>query len=81
MQTRILLIGDSAAVLLPTPVLTHLDVSAGDFLDIDLQTGRVVLSHARRHPREGWADAAQALAEAGEGHLEWPAFDNEGEAI
>jgi antitoxin MazE len=81
MQTTILLMGDSAAILLPKPVLTHLDVSAGDFLDIELQDGRVVLSPARRDPREGWAEAAQALVEAGEGHLEWPAFDNEEEAI
>jgi hypothetical protein len=40
-------------------------VSIGDGLDLDLQDGRVMLSPAQRHPREGWA-------EAGEGGLEWP---------
>ena len=31
-----------------------------------------MLSPTQRHPREGWAEAAKALAEAGEGGLEWP---------
>jgi antitoxin MazE len=68
--------GNSAAILLPKPVLAHLHVSAGDVLDLDLQDGRVVLSPAHRYPREGWAEAARALAAAGEGELEWPEFEN-----
>jgi antitoxin MazE len=68
--------GNSAAILLSKPVLAHLHVSAGDVLDLDLEEGRVVLSPARRHPREGWAEAAQALVGVGEGELEWPEFEN-----
>jgi antitoxin MazE len=71
--------GNSAAILLPKPVLAHLHVSAGDMLELDLQDGRVVLSPANRHPREGWAEAAEALARAGEGELEWPEFENVGD--
>jgi len=68
--------GNSAAILLPKPVLAHLHVSTGDMLDLDLQEGRVVLSPAHRPPREGWGEAAKALADAGEGQLEWPDFEN-----
>ncbi len=76
MQTPIRRMGNSAAVLLSKPVLAHLHVSAGDLLDLELQDGRVVLSPARGHPRAGWADAARALAAAGDGELEWPEFEN-----
>lgn len=79
MQTPIRRVGNSAAVLLPKPVLAHLHVSAGDMLDLDLQEGRVVLSPAQRHPREGWAEAAKALTEAGEGELAWPDHDLAGD--
>jgi antitoxin MazE len=68
--------GNSAGVLLPKPVLAHLHVSAGDVLDLDLQEGRVVLSPAQRRPREGWAEAAKTLAEAGEGESMWPELEN-----
>jgi antitoxin MazE len=76
MRAAIRRMGNSAAILLPKPVLAHLHVSAGDVLDLDLQEGRVVLSPAQRHPREGWAEAAKALADAGEGQSEWPEFAN-----
>ena len=76
MRTPIRRMGNSAAILLSKPVLAHLHVSAGDVLELDLQEGRVVLSPAQRHPREGWAEAAQALAAAGESDLEWPEFGN-----
>ncbi len=76
MQTAIRRMGNSAAILLPKPVLAHLHVSAGDLLDLDMQDGRVVLSPAQRHPREGWAEAAKALADTGEGEMEWPELEH-----
>lgn len=76
MQAYIRRMGNSAAVLLPKPVLAHLRVSIGEVLDLDLQEGRVVLSPAPRRPREGWAEVAKALAEAGEGELEWPELES-----
>ena len=77
MQTPIRRMGNSAAILLPKPELAHLKVSTGDTLQMDLQEGRVILSQAARHPRAGWAEAATALSEAGEGRLEWPELDAE----
>jgi antitoxin MazE len=79
MQAAIRRMGNSAAILLPKAVLAHLRVSTGDMLDLDLQEGRVVLSPAHRHPREGWAEAAKALADAGEASLDWPELENAGE--
>jgi antitoxin MazE len=79
MQAVIRRMGNSAAILLPKPVLAHLHASTGDMLDLDLQEGRVVLSPAHRPPREGWAEAAKALADAGEGQLEWPEFERAGD--
>jgi antitoxin MazE len=79
MQTAIKKIGNSSGILLPKPVLAHLHLSAGDLIDLDLQEGRVVLSAAQHHPREGWAEAAKALAEAGDDAPAWPIFANAGD--
>ena len=79
MQAPIRRMGNSAAILLPKTVLAHLHVAAGDVLDLDLVEGKVVLSPIQRQTREGWADAARALAEAGEGQLEWPELDSAGD--
>ncbi len=79
MQTAIKKIGNSSGIILPKPILAHLDLTAGDLVDLDLQAGRVVLSPVRRHPRAGWADAAKALAESGDDAAEWPAFANIGD--
>jgi antitoxin MazE len=75
MRASIKRMGNSAAILLPKPVLAHLQVAAGDVLDLDLQEGRVVLSPAQRSPREGWAEAAKAIADAGEDASPWPDHD------
>ena len=74
MQAAIKRMGNSAAILLPKPVLAHLHVAAGD-----LQEGRVVLSPVNVHPREGWAEAAKALAAAGDVQPEWPELVNGGD--
>lgn len=79
MQAAIKRMGNSAAILLPKPVLAHLHVAAGDLLQMDLQEGRVVLSPAKLHPREGWAEAAKSLAAARDGEMEWPDLGNAGD--
>lgn len=76
MQTAIRRMGSSAAILLPKTVLAHLEVATGDVLDLHLEQGRVVLSPIKSHPREGWAEAAKAIAEAGDHILVMPAFAN-----
>ena len=81
MQTAIKKIGNSSGILLPKPVLAHLHLTTGDLIDLDLQEGRVILSAVQRHPREGWAEAAKALAEADDNKPAWPMFGNDGDAI
>ena len=80
MQTAIKKIGNSSGILLPKPVLAHLHLTTGDLIDLDLQEGRVILSAVQRHPREGWAEAAKALAEADDNKPAWPMFGNDGDA-
>lgn len=79
MQTAIKKIGNSSGILLPKPVLAHLHLSTGDLIDLDLQEGRVVLSAIQHHPREGWAEAAKALADTGDDVAAWPLFGNAGD--
>ena len=76
MQAAIRRMGNSAGILLPKPVLAHLQVQTGDLIDLDLENGRVVLSALKPHPRAGWAEAAKALAEAGDDEAAWPYFGN-----
>ncbi len=80
MQAAIRRMGNSAGILLPKPVLAHLQVQAGDMLDLNLENGRVILSVLKPHPRAGWAEAAKELAEAGDDEAAWPDFANADDA-
>jgi antitoxin MazE len=75
MRASIRKMGNSAGVIIPKPVLNELGVKAGDEIEMTLESGKVVLSPAKRHPREGWAESAKALAESGE-EAAWPEFGN-----
>lgn len=79
MQAAIRKIGNSSGIVLPKPVLAHLRVTTGDMIELDLEEGRVVISPAPQHPREGWAAAAAALAQSGDDQAEWPMFANLGD--
>ncbi len=65
----------------PAKVLPGLSrsVEAGDDLDLSFDEGRIVLVPAKRFAREGWADAAKRIAEAGDDALIWPEFGNAGD--
>lgn len=52
-------------------------MSVGDAIEIRAENGLVVIAAVRRHPREGWAEEARRMAEAGEDGLVWPDFPNE----
>jgi antitoxin MazE len=75
MRASLRKMGNSAGVIIPKPVLSELGLKLGDEIELTLETGKVVLSPAKRHPREGWAEAAKALAESGE-EPAWPEFAN-----
>jgi antitoxin MazE len=79
MRTSVRRMGNSAGIILPKPVLAELGVKAGDDLSLTLEAGRVVLAPAKAPPRTGWAEAAKAIADAGDDGLVWPEFGNAGD--
>jgi antitoxin MazE len=57
-------------------MLDEVGVAAGDVLDMTLEKGRIVLVRVEKGPREGWAEASKAIADAGDDALVWPEFGN-----
>ena len=62
MQTALRKMGNSTGIILPKPILTALGVASGARLELEVDNGRVIVTPIRRKIREGWADAAAALA-------------------
>jgi antitoxin MazE len=79
MRISVRRMGNSAGIILPKPILAELGVKAGDDLSLTLEKGRVVLTPVTSHPRTGWAEAAEAIAGAGDDALVWPEFGNAGD--
>ena len=79
MRAAIRKLGNSSGVIIPKSMLTELGVASGDVVDLSLEEGRIAITPIKRRPREGWAEASQAIAEAGEDTLVWPEFGNEGD--
>ena len=58
--------GSATATAMPKPVMTELGVQTGDTVTLTLENGRVILTPEKAHPRTGWAEAARAIAAAGD---------------
>ncbi|MBV9113126.1 MAG: AbrB/MazE/SpoVT family DNA-binding domain-containing protein [Hyphomicrobiales bacterium] len=71
--------GNSAGVIIPKPLLSEIGAKPGDSVELKVEAGRLVIERARAHPRNGWAEDAKRLAEAGDDELVWPEFSNEGD--
>ncbi|HWW26446.1 MAG TPA: AbrB/MazE/SpoVT family DNA-binding domain-containing protein [Caulobacter sp.] len=77
MQTSLRRIGNLTGVVLPKPFLASIGAGTGDAVDVTLEDGRIVIvavgAARKKHPREGWAEEARAMAEAGltEEEREW----------
>ncbi|HUN43014.1 MAG TPA: AbrB/MazE/SpoVT family DNA-binding domain-containing protein [Acetobacteraceae bacterium] len=80
MQAAVRKLGNSASIVIPKSVLSELGLGAGDAVDLRLEDGRLILAPVRRAPRAGWADAARAIAAAGDGTPIWPEFGNVGDS-
>ena len=65
-------------MIIPKPILAQVGFERE--VEIDVEAGTIVLRKPNRHPREGWAEASRALAEAGDDALVWPEFGNESDA-
>jgi antitoxin MazE len=77
MKTTLHRIGNSQGVIIPKPLLAQVGLS-GD-VEMSVERDAIVLRRPTRAPREGWADDAKALVEAGDGDLVWPEFANIGD--
>ena len=75
MRSRIVRIGNSKGIRIPKALLEEAQLK--DEVDITVENGALVVRPVRR-VREGWAEAARAMHEAGEdGLLDGWDFPNE----
>jgi len=66
MKARIVRIGNSKGIRIPKPLIEQ--TGLGDEVTIEAEGNRLVIC-AARHPRQGWAEAFQAMAAAGDDRL------------
>jgi antitoxin MazE len=77
MEVSIRKMGNSQGILIPKPILAQLGLE--DKVDLQVRDGVIEIRPVRKNPREGWADDARRIAEAGDDALVWPEFANEGD--
>ena len=80
MRVAVRKLGNSSGVIIPKSMLIEIGVTAGDTVDLSLEDGRISITPIKHHPREGWAEASRAIAEAGDDALVWPEFSNDDDA-
>jgi len=78
MRTSLHRIGNSQGVIIPKPLLAQVGLSGE--VEMSVERDAIVLRRPARAPREGWAEDAKALFEAGESGLVWPEFANLGDS-
>jgi antitoxin MazE len=78
LQIPIRAIGNSRGIVLPKPLLAQAGFE--DAVDVTLKGGAIVLRKPAGQVRQGWAAAAQSLAEHGEDRLVMGEFGNEGDS-
>lgn len=72
-------IGNSQGIVIPKPLLAQVGLVGEASAEISVENGTLVLRKPRRTVREGWAEAARAIAERGEDTLVMGEFGNEGD--
>jgi antitoxin MazE len=77
MRAAVRKMGNSSGVIIPKPLLGQVGLQTGDDVELTLEGGKIVLAPVKAYPRQGWAEASQAVAEAGDDQLAWPEFGNE----
>ena len=79
MRVAIHRIGNSQGVILPKPLLAQVGLTNGE-VEMTVESDAIVLRKPQAPPRAGWAEAAEAIAAAGDDKLVWPEFANSGDA-
>lgn len=72
-------IGNSQGIVIPKPLLAQVGLIGEASAEISVENGTLVLRKPRRAVREGWAEAARAIAERGEDALVMGEFGNDGD--
>jgi antitoxin MazE len=65
-KTRLVQIGNSKGIRLPKTIIA--EAQLGDEVDLLAEPGRIII-RAAKHPREGWAEAAQLMKQRGDDRL------------
>ncbi|ONC41447.1 antitoxin [Burkholderia pseudomallei] len=78
MRVSIRRMGNSQGVLIPKPLLAQLGFE--DEVEMEVEDGTLVLRRPQNAPRQGWAEASKALADAREDRLVMGEFGNAGDA-
>jgi len=76
MQIAIRNIGNSRGVVLPKPLLAQAGLDESAVANVAIENGAIVLRKPAKPVRAGWADAAKAVAAAGEDALLMGEFGN-----
>lgn len=76
MRSAVKKIGNSAGIVIPKPLLAEIGAKAGDGVELTVEQGRIIIEPVQTRAREGWAEDARRLAEAGDDVLVWPEFGN-----
>lgn len=74
MKTNIISIGNSQGIILPSLLLRQLNLSFKSAVQVEIQDGAIII---KPDPRQGWAEAAKQMHEAGDDELLLGDFPNE----
>lgn len=70
MQVNLIKIGTSRGIRLPKAILAACGAEEG--FELEVRERNIILHPLPRRPREGWAEAFDAMHEAGDDKLLWP---------
>jgi antitoxin MazE len=77
MQVALRQIGNSQGIVIPKPLLAQLGLKGE--VNMTVENGALVLRKPAKPVREGWAEAAQTIAQADDDGLVLGEFANEGD--
>jgi antitoxin MazE len=70
MEARIVKIGSSVGVIMPSFIVKDMALQTGKTLDLLLKNNHIVLT--KKNPREGWEAAAKEMHQQEDDHLLFP---------
>lgn len=73
MKANIINIGNSQGIILPSALLRQLNLSFKSSVEIEVDNGAIII---KPEPRQGWAEAAKQMHEAGDDELLSEDFPN-----